>query len=205
MRSPKSVDKLEELGRVRLSRSFYMRDFLYSEISNIYGVANIPEDPDLAIKNGSKLCEDLLEPLQDTFGRIAIRSAYRSPAVNQLGNDKGHNCASNESNYAGHIWDRPDKDGGMGASACIVVPWFSDAIALGADWRSMAYWIHNHLPNSQLQFFQNLCAFNIGWHSQPERSIFSYIHPHKGYLLRGEPPHEEYAAYYAGFPALHKD
>jgi len=34
MNAPKSLNKLEELGRIRLSRSFYMRDFLYSEISN---------------------------------------------------------------------------------------------------------------------------------------------------------------------------
>jgi len=32
-----------------------------------------------------------------------------------------------------------DKNGGTGASACIVVPWFADAIALGVDWRFMAY------------------------------------------------------------------
>ena len=32
MRKPQSVKTLEEFGRVRLSRSFYMRDFLYSEI-----------------------------------------------------------------------------------------------------------------------------------------------------------------------------
>ena len=50
MRSPRSLDALENLGRVRLSSSFYMRDFLYSEISNFYGVPNVPADPDLAIE-----------------------------------------------------------------------------------------------------------------------------------------------------------
>jgi len=125
MRAPKSVQALDDLGRVRLSRSFYMRDFLYSEISNFYGVPNIPEDPGLAIKNGKRLCEDLLEPMQATFGRIAIRSAYRSPTVNALGNEKGHNCGSNKSNFAGHIWDMPDEAGRHGAMACVVVPWFT--------------------------------------------------------------------------------
>lgn len=62
MRVPKSVDALENLGRVRLSQSFFMRDFLYSEISNFYGVPNIPENPDLAIQNGKRLCEELLNP-----------------------------------------------------------------------------------------------------------------------------------------------
>ena len=33
MKSPKTVKALEDLGRVRLSDSFFMRDFMYSEIS----------------------------------------------------------------------------------------------------------------------------------------------------------------------------
>ena len=201
MRSPQSLDKLEELGRVRLSKSFFMRDFLYSEISNFYGIPNIPENPDQAIANGKKLCELLLEPLQDTFGRIAIRSAYRSPKVNSYGNEKGHNCASNESNLAGHIWDMPDKNGHFGATACIVIPWFTDQYEAGRDWRAMAYWIHNHLPYSSIQFFPKLCAFNLNWHEKPERSIHSYIEP-KGYLLRREQPNSEYEQYYEGFPKL---
>ena len=83
-----SIDKLEELGRVRLSKTFFMRDFLYSEIANWYGVQNFPEHPDIAIRTGTQLCEQLLEPLQTKFGRLEIRSAYRSPTVNQLGNYK---------------------------------------------------------------------------------------------------------------------
>ena len=200
MRSPKSVDALENLGRVRLSHSFFMRDFLYSEISNHYGIPNVPENPGLAIETGKRLCEELLEPLQSAFGRIAVRSAYRSPTVNALGNKKGHSCGSNESNYAGHIWDCLDQEGGRGAMACIVLPWFTDRYEAGADWRSLAYWIHNHLPYSQLQFFPKLCAFNIGWHEKPARSIYSYIEP-KGLLLRGEPPNPEFAAFYAELPA----
>jgi hypothetical protein len=202
MHSPKTVDALESLGRVRLSRSFFMRDFLYSEIANHYGVPNIPDDPDLAIANGRRLCEELLEPLQATFGRIAIRSAYRSAAVNQLGNEKGHNCGSNESNYAAHIWDHRDKAGHCGAMACVVVPWFIDRHEV-TEWRRLAYWIHNHLPYSHLQFFPKLCAFNIGWHERPAREIYSYIEP-KGLLLRGEPAEPVWASQYEGFPPLRR-
>ena len=74
MRKPESVKALETLGRERLSKSFFMRDFLYSEVANFYRLPNIPENPDLAIANGKRLCEELLEPLQATFGRITIRS-----------------------------------------------------------------------------------------------------------------------------------
>lgn len=71
-----SITKLEDLGRVQLSKSFFMRDFLYSEISNWYGVPNFPDHPEKAIYTGIQLCEQLLEPLQEKFGRIAIRSAF---------------------------------------------------------------------------------------------------------------------------------
>jgi hypothetical protein len=197
----KSFQALEDLGRVQLSRSFFMREFLYSEIANHYGVPNIPENSELAVEVGKRLCEELLEPLNATFGRVVIRSAYRSPTVNALGNEKGHNCASNEKNHAVHIWDRTDARGAKGATACIVLPWFAERYAQGADWRSLAYWIHDHLPYSRLQFFPRLAAFNIGWHERPARSIYSYIKP-TGYLLRDCPPDRRFAQEYQGFPSL---
>ena len=199
----KSIAALEEFGRVQLSQSFFMREFLYSEIANFYGIPNIPENPDLAIEVGRRLCEELLEPLNATFGRVVVRSAYRSPTVNQLGNEKKLNCSSNEKNYASHIWDRLDADGCKGATACIVIPWFAERYEQGADWRSMAYWIHDHLPFSRLQFFPRLAAFNINWHERPVRSIYSYIEP-RGYLLRGVPPDRQFPEMYEGFPALRR-
>ena len=78
MRKPGSVKALEELGRVRLSENFFMRDFLYSEVANLYGIPNIPDDPELAIEAGRALCENLIEPLRTDFGRISIRSAFRN-------------------------------------------------------------------------------------------------------------------------------
>lgn len=203
MLKPKSVKSLEELGRVRLSDSFFLRDFLYSEIANLYGLPNIPDDPDLAIKAGRHLCEELLEPLNATFRRIAIRSAYRSCDVNQFGNERGYNCASNEKNYANHIWDRRDANGFMGATACIVIPWFAGRYEAGADWRSLAWWIHDHLPYSKLQFFPTLCAFNIQWHEKPIRRIDSFIAP-KGTLtkLGMENLEGDHSGLYEEFPQL---
>ena len=201
MKSPQSVEALETLGRVRLSKSFFMRDFLYSEIANHYGMRNVPANPDLAIEAGKHLCEELLEPLQATFGRIAIRSAYRSREVNDLGNAEGHNCGSSDSNRAAHIWDERDANGHMGAMACIVVPWFLDQRQPG-DWPAMAYWIHNHLPYSSLTFFSQLNAFNIGWHEKPQRSIHSYTAPKGKLLADGLPPDQALAKHYQGFPAL---
>ena len=151
MRKPRSMRGLENLGRVRLSTNFFMRDFLHSEIADFYGVANIPENPKLAIAAGTRLCEELLEPLQKTFGRIAIRSGYRSAKVTAFGNARGHG-ARVAANAAYHIWDMRDLKGRMGAAGCIVIPWFADRYADGADWRSLAWWIHDHLPYAHLQF-----------------------------------------------------
>lgn len=203
MRVPGSIDSLTELGRVRLSPSFFMRDFLYSEIANWAGLRNIPNDPDLAIASGRRLCEELLEPLQATFGRIAIRSAYRSEAVNAYGNENGQPCASNERNFAAHIWDRRDEAGRMGATACVVVPWLLDRRPNGTDWRSMAWWIHDHLPYSSLYFFPKLYAFNIQWREQPERRIDSYAEPRGCLTKPGMDDHEgDHAHWYASYPEL---
>ena len=179
-----------------------MRDFLHSEIANFYAVPNIPEDPDLAIAAGRRLCEELLEPLQTAFGRLAIRSAYRAPAVNALGNRLGLSCASNERNYGRHIWDRRDAEGCIGAMASVVVPWFADHYAAGVDWRAMAWWIHDHLPYSQLQFFPKLAAFNIGWRERPRRRIDSFIAP-RGCLTRPGMANQtgDHSHHYPGFPA----
>lgn len=201
MRKPASVKGLEDLGRVRLSPSFYLRDFLYSEISAIHGIPNIPDDPLLAIEAGRKLCEELLKPLRNAFGGLNIRSGFRSAALNDFGNRNKLNCAANEKDYAGHIWDRRDVDGSMGATACVVVPWFADRYAAGADWRALAWWIHDHLPYSHLQFFPKLCAVNIQWHERPRRRIDSFIAPRGCLTKPGMDNHGgDHSAWYAGFP-----
>ena len=191
---------LEELGRVRLSKHFYMRDFLMSEISVVHGIPNIPDDPDLALTHGRRLCTDLLDPLEETFGRIAIRSGYRSTALNTYGNDNNLNCARSDNPIECHIWDYPDRPI---AGTSLVIPWFADQYIQGRDWRDLAWWVHDHLPYSEMWFFPKLAAFNLVWRPEPLRTISSYIAP-RGMLLRaGEPPTEDLsarAARYADFP-----
>lgn len=209
MKRPQTVKSLEDLGRIRLSPSFFMRDFLYSEISQIEGIPNIPDNPDLAIKAGSRLCNEVLEPIQQHFGRISIRSAYRSSAVNAKGaeNKNQYNCASNENNYTGHIWDVPDKEGYIGATACIVVNAFLPYYERTQHWQALAWWIHDHIPGySGMCFFPKLASFNINWHEkpknpeEPEKQIYSYIKPNLGYLTKPGMPNQkgshesEYAA-----------
>ena len=205
MHPPKTVRALEELGRVRLSPNFFMRDFLYSEIAAVIGMANIPQDPDLAIRAGKVLCQDLLEPLQERWGKISIRSAYRSPEVNQFGNTNKLNCGQNETNYASHIWDRRDSAGRMGATACIVINSFIPYYERTGDWEAMAWWVHDHLPYSEMEFFPRFAAFNLQWREEPVRRVKSYIPPRRGLLTapgfaNWSGGHEE--AYAKAFEAL---
>ncbi|HEY8575109.1 MAG TPA: hypothetical protein VIL88_02080 [Devosia sp.] len=184
MRAPKTVASLEELGRVRLSPNFFLRDFLHSEIAQMHGLRNVPDDLDLAIAAGKALCKNLLEPLQERFGRISIRSSYRSPEVNRFGNENGLNCATNEKNYAHHIWDRRDAAGRMGATACIVVNRFIPYYERTGDWEAMAWWVHDHLPYSAMEFYPRYAAFNLNWREEPLRRISSMIPPRRGVLTK---------------------
>ncbi|WP_353297115.1 hypothetical protein [Sulfitobacter pacificus] len=193
---------LETFGRQRLSRYFFMRDFMYSEISAFHGIPNIPENPDLVLENGRAYCRLLLDPLEETFGRIGLRSGYRSPTLNRYGNENKLNCARNDNPLECHIWDW-----GQGAQAVagatIVIPWFADQYDQGRDWRDLAWWLHDHLPYSEMWFFPKLAALNLVWRPDPQRTISSYIAP-RGMLLRAgeaaDETAEERRARYADFP-----
>lgn len=185
MRKPQTMRGLEDLGRVRLSENFFLRDFLHSEIASLYGMPNIPDDPDLAVAAGRALCENLLEPLWTRFGRISIRSAFRSVAVNDFGNKNDLNCGQNETNFAGHIWDRRDAEGRMGATASIVVHAFLPYYERTGHWEALAWWVHDNLPYNEMEFFPKLCAFNLQWREgAPRRRIQSFIPPRRGVLTK---------------------
>jgi hypothetical protein len=203
MKKPATVRGVESLGRTRLSKNFFLREFLYSEITNIHGIPNLPDNPGLAIATGRELCEELLEPLQATFGRIALRSGYRSPAVNEFGNANDLSCASNKADRGRHIWDQRNDEGMAGAMVTIVVPWLVDHISAPTRWQSMAWWIHDHLPYSELQFFPKLSAFNIAWREKPLKRISSYVHP-RGVLTRSGAENQNglHDDAYPGFPDL---
>ena len=82
--SPPKVPSLREyeaLGKVRLSTNFIMRDFLFSSDAAARGINNFPEDPEMVIRAGKALCEKVLEPVLERWGRFAITFAYQSRAA----------------------------------------------------------------------------------------------------------------------------
>ncbi|GGA16872.1 hypothetical protein GCM10011498_16780 [Amylibacter cionae] len=201
--TPKSMWSLETLGRTRLSRYFFLRDFMHSEISAFHGIPNIPDNPDAVITAGQALAQNLLDPLVETFGPITIRSGYRSALLNKFGNDNKLNCSRNEVNGASRIWERTDPHGNSGACATIVIPWFADQYDQGRDWRDMAYWIHDHLDYHEQYFFPKLAALNLTWRDNPARRVLSYISPKGTLVASGAEPSEtlnERRNRYADFP-----
>ena len=164
---------LDKIGRVKLSKNFQMRQFLYSEIATSACIPNIPDDPDLAIEAGKKLCENILEPLVEAFGPIIVRSGYRSCAVNDFGWRNRLACSSNEDNYAYHIWDRIDRYGCMGAAACLIVPIFNAGLSQFKTWQDFAWWMDDRLDHNGITFFKQDYAFNIGWSEDGDPTIHS--------------------------------
>ncbi len=188
MKSPTSVAALTEIGRVRLSKHFFMREMLYSEVSNHYGVPNVPEDPGLAVKAGRQLCEKLLEPLYETFGGIVVRSAYRSPTLNDfchrkyLEGETACYCSDNVYSAGRHIWDRRDHKGFMGATASVLVPAYLEPYEKTGDCEPLAWWIRDHLPDyAEVTFYPWQCVFNIRWYEGPsDQAIYQDPGPNKG-------------------------
>ncbi len=202
MRRPGSYTSLEDLGRVRLSRHFALRNFLYSEIGNFYKVQNIPDDPDLMIAAGRRLAQDMLDPLVETFGPIDVRSGYRSPTLNHFGATqvRPQKCSANARNRANRIWDQRDEEGRMGACVSIVIPWFAAQYNAGRDWRDLAWWLYDHLDFHEVWFFPRNAAFNLHWREQPERRILGYVAPRGGLVTADRRPDPMRAESYADFP-----
>ena len=193
MQTINNVADLTEFGRVRLSEHFFMREMLYSEVSNVYGVPNIPEAPELAISVGRSLASQVLEPLRAAFGHVSIRSAYRSPKLNKFCNQRfvaGETacwCTDNENNAAQHIWDRRDSSGHAGGTATVVIPGYLDHYQQTGDYRPLAWWIRDHIPGyAEIFFFKHLAAFNIRWYEGPSDRAIWYLDPPVRDLLTKE-------------------
>ena len=205
---------LEDFGRIRLSCHFFMRDMLYSEIASVHGMRNVPDNPELAVEVGKKLCSTLLEPLHATFGHVSIRSAFRSAAVNDCGiAEKYSNVAGTKKNHARHVWDRLGDDDKKGATASIVIPWFVDYLEERPEmsWKAMAWWIHDHLPYSEMEFYRHrnskfeYAAFNIRWHETKVRGqIVSMSGGRIPQKDRREHSPGDHASKYPGFPKLER-
>lgn len=97
--------QIEALARVRLSKNFILRDFLFSAECAARCASNYPEDPDAVIRAGKALCERVLEPVAEHFGRPAITFGYMCREVIDMGMSEAERLANYHSSNP-HHWDR---------------------------------------------------------------------------------------------------
>ena len=97
----------------------------------------------------------------------------------------------------------------MGATACVVIPWFVQYLEARSEmfWKAMAWWMHDHLPCSEVMFCHNqdfnYGAFNIPWYeTDVRRSIQCTVH--RSLTKQSKPDYEPgvHASEYPGFPML---
>ena len=97
--------QIEALARVRLSKNFILRDFLYSTECAARGFSNYPEDPDAVIRAAKALCEKVLEPVLAKWGRFFLTFAYQSRDGIEHGWSKAEREANPRSSNP-HQYDR---------------------------------------------------------------------------------------------------
>lgn len=70
---------------MKLSKNFTLEELIYSSTADAKGIVNYPDNQ--SIKNLKKLCNDVLQPIRDKYGKpIYITSGYRNPALNRAVN-----------------------------------------------------------------------------------------------------------------------
>lgn len=164
-----TVNQLANFGRVQLSPSFFMRDFLYSEM---------PPHPTPSRDSYTNRHNALPESPWAATGSLWTYKHKVGLPLNAKGaeNRNQYRCASNERNYARHIWDYPDEQGNYGVMACVVVNSYLPHYEATKDWKTLANWIENNIPEYlEMCFYPKLCAFNISWRQKPKKSIKSHI------------------------------
>lgn len=68
---------------MRLSKNFYLREFVKSPTAARYNIPNNPS-PEF-ILNLQKLCQEVLQPIRDEYKKpIIVNSGYRCPLLNKI-------------------------------------------------------------------------------------------------------------------------
>lgn len=77
---------------MRLSKNFSLNEMARSMTATRLGIVNVPVA--IEIVNLSFLCEEVLQPVRDHFGRTKVLSGYRSPDLNKAigGSSRSQHC-----------------------------------------------------------------------------------------------------------------
>lgn len=151
------VMAIEDIGRIRLSWSFFMADMLYAPEAAEHGIPNIPDNLDLAVIAGRGLAEQVLEVLVATFGAVRIREGYLSSDLYNRELQLGHFVD------APRVWDRFDEEARVHAGATVVVPWLTDHDRPNEATNAMILLMHSNLRVSEVERRKHLGVLRIVW------------------------------------------
>ena len=137
---------------MNLSRNFSLSELTKSDTAIRKGINNNPNAEQ--VEKLKALCENILQPVRDHFGRVKITSGYRSPEL----------CIA--------IGSSVNSQHAKAEAADFECP--------GVDNAELADWIHKELPYDQLILeFYTPGEPNSGWiHCSwiPEKPRASYLH-----------------------------
>ena len=140
---------------MNLSRNFTLSELIKSDTEIRKGINNNPNAEQ--IEKLKALCENILQPVRDHFGRVKITSGYRSPELCEaIGSSSRSQHAKAEA---------------------------ADFECIGVDNTELSDWIHKNLPYDQLICeFYTPGEPNSGWiHCSwiPEGRRASFLHAYK--------------------------
>lgn len=95
---------------MKLSKNFTLEELTHSSTADAKGIVNYPDNQ--SIKNLKKLCNDVLQPIRDKYGKpIYINSGYRNPQLNRVvgGSQSSQHCrgeaADIDTNNNKELWN----------------------------------------------------------------------------------------------------
>ena len=140
---------------MQLSRNFSLQELIKSDTAIRKGINNNPNAEQ--IEKLKALCENILQPVRDHFGRVKVTSGYRSPELcSAIGSSVNSQHAKAEA---------------------------ADFECIGVDNAELADWINQNLPYDQLICeFYTPGEPNSGWiHCSyiPDQPRASYLWAYK--------------------------
>ena len=140
---------------MQLSRNFSLQELIKSDTAILKGIDNNPNADQ--IEKLKALCENILQPVRDHFGRVKVTSGYRSPELcSAIGSSVNSQHAKAEA---------------------------ADFECIGVDNAELADWINQNLPYDQLICeFYTPGEPNSGWiHCSyiPDQPRASYLWAYK--------------------------
>jgi hypothetical protein len=157
--------KLTNIELARISRNFILRDFMYSTHAKLMGVPNEPEDLDMVIKSGKAICEKILEPILEHFGRFAITFGYGCRQVVEADMSEAQRAANPRSSSP-HQWDRSTWGNEIYARVDILPFCVEDGLVSKYDF---GHWLMHNLDADLLMQWSRSNIFCITISPKPRR------------------------------------